>query len=321
MRGMKSRTVRLVLRKKIDAWLDSIEDPLVKEVAADNVIITGGAIVSLLLGEAPNDYDLYLKDRAAVITVANYYVRQFNLRKGTLKTTAVARCNPEVREVSALNIRGEEERRVIIYMKSAGVAGEQQENYHYFEGQPDEVTEDFMASLNVDPMGLAETMIEDVKPKNKKYRPVFFSDNAISLSDKVQVIIRFHGEPKDIHRNYDYAHTTCSYDYKENELILPQEALVAIMSKNLIYRGSLYPIASIFRLRKFIDRGWRISAGEMLKIMWQINRIDLDNHEILRDQLIGVDSAYMGQLISALKNAPKRVDDTYLAKLIDEIFE
>lgn len=44
---------------------------------------------------------------------------------------------------------------------------------------------------------------------------------------------------------------------------------------------------------------------------------------VLREQLLGVDQAYMHQLLRALENkeAGTRVDATYLAKLIDEIFE
>ena len=59
----------------------------------------------------------------------------------------------------------------------------------------------------------------------------------------------------------------------------------------------------------------------MLKIMWQVSQLDLKNPKVLREQLLGVDQAYMHQLISAIENATERVDATYLAKIIDEIFE
>nr|MCU0343906.1 T9SS type A sorting domain-containing protein [Ignavibacterium sp.] len=47
---------------------------------------------------------------------------------------------------------------------------------------------------------------------DKKYRPVFISENAITLSDKVQLVIRFYGTPAEIHDNYDYAHCMCYFD-------------------------------------------------------------------------------------------------------------
>ncbi len=115
----------------------------------------------------------------------------------------------------------------------------------------------------------------------------------------------------------------CYYDYGSGELVLHPEALEAILSKTLIYKGSLYPIASVFRVRKFIQRGWRITAGQLLKIIWQINEIDLKDPKVLREQLLGVDQAYMHQLLRALetKESNQKIDATYIAKLVDEIFE
>ena len=217
-------------------------------------------------------------------------------------------------------------------MKSAGVAGEDQAPYQYFESSTEGDTDDFMASLQSEEISggdgsVAEAVAAaaDVTDKNKKgsYRPVFLSENAITLSDKVQLVVRFYGEPSQLHENYDYAHAMCYYKYATDELSCPQEALECMLSKTLIYKGSLYPLASIFRLRKFIARGWRISAGQMLKIMFQISKLDLSDSKALYEQLIGVDQAYMHQLIRALENREPgtRIDATYLASLIDQIFE
>jgi hypothetical protein len=99
--------------------------------------------------------------------------------------------------------------------------------------------------------------------------------------------------------------------------------LKALMSRTLIYKGSLYPIASLFRIRKFLNRGFRISAGQMLKIVWQVNELNLSDRDVLREQLLGVDMAYMHQLIAALQDvkAHEKVDGTYLAEIIDTIFD
>ena len=157
-----------------------------------------------------------------------------------------------------------------------------------------------------------------------KFRPVFISDNAITLSDKVQLIIRFYGDTDKIHENYDFVHAKCYYDYAENKLVLPQAALEATLSKTLMYEGSLYPIASLFRIRKFIERGWRITADQMHKMLWQVNELNLKDPAVLRDQLMGVDQAYMSELLRIIENEErltKRIDSVYLAKLIDKIFQ
>jgi len=74
-------------------------------------------------------------------------------------------------------------------------------------------------------------------------------------------------------------------------------------------------------MKKFLDRGWRISAGEMLKIMWQISELDLKDQDMLREQLTGVDMAYMHELIAALKDvSADKINSTYIAEIIDRIF-
>lgn len=158
-------------------------------------------------------------------------------------------------------------------------------------------------------------------PKKDKYRVTFLSENAITLSNKIQIIIRFHGEPHEIHDNYDFAHAKCYWDHGKKILDLPAFAMECMMSRTLHYTGSLYPIASIFRMKKFIERGWRITAGQQLKIMWQISEIDLTDPAVLREQLTGVDLAYMRHLINVMQGLDKDdLNSTYVGKVIDRIF-
>jgi hypothetical protein len=325
MPGMKKSTIKLALKKKIDNWLSTVTDQTLIENIKKDVIVSGGAIASMLSEEKVNDYDLYFRTVETAKAVAEYYVSVFNsTNEIKTKNFILNSCKPEVKLKPIKNIKGEVEDRIVIYMKSSGVAGEGQSEYSYFENEEEVEADTFLDSIVSDnPIEVAEELLEETKSKgNSKYRPIFFSDNAITLSDKVQLIIRFYGEPNKILDNYDYAHSMCYYDYYPDNLVLHSEALEAILSKTLIYKGSLYPIASIFRTRKFISRGWRITAGQMLKILWQIKDIDLNNSDVLREQLIGVDQAYMSQLLSVLgDNKSTRIDSTYLAKLIDEIFE
>ena len=328
---MKKSTIKVILRKRIKALLETIDPQAkidgfnIREDIKANAVITGGCIVSLLTGEKVNDYDIYFKDMDAVERIAKYYVDKFNKNKGKLKSEAMRSCNPSVQRCTKTNLKGESEDRVVIKIQSAGVAGENQSTYKYFEGYGEEESDDFIGTLNVseENMEIGQNIVDMVKDKKApKYRPIFMSENAISLTDKVQLIIRFSGDLDEIHRNYDFSHCMCSYDYSKHALILPSDALEAIITKTLIYKGSLYPLASLFRIRKFIKRGWSITAGQILKIAQQVGKIDFDNVEQLTEQLIGVDQAYMAQLIDEIqKNKDQKIDEIYLAKLIDEIFE
>lgn len=316
--GMKASTVKTVIKYTIDKWLDTIEDESLRSCMASDIIVTGGCIASLLMGDGVNDYDVYFRTKETAFKYATYACENFNSNNNLI--SKVKDYTPFVKETQITNINGELEDRIVFFIKSAGMAEEDNDRaYDYFESLPAEDSEIFISG---DPIEAAELVKDEVRDKKKsRFRPVFLTDNAVTLSDKVQVIIRFWGEPSEIHRTFDYAHAMCYYDYAKNYLHLPQEALECMLSKTLIYNGSLYPIASLFRMRKFIKRGWRISAGQILKIVLQLEGKPLTDTDFLKEQLMGVDVAYMQQLISILRNEKGRVDATYIIKLIDKVFE
>jgi len=305
---MKAKTIKAVIRNKVNAWLESIEDETVRKLLAKNVIVTGGCIASMLLKEKVNDFDLYFRTQEAAEMAAGYYVAQF--KKNPPPRFA------DMREIPIhVLVEGD---RVKIVVKSAGIAsatGDQ--DYRYFEGDQDPGApnaEDYVQRA----MGIVEDAEDEGKPQ---YRPVFLSANAITLSQRVQLIVRFHGEPDEVHKNYDFAHCTNYWTSWNNELYLRPEALEALLTRELRYNGSRYPLCSIIRLRKFIKRGWTINAGQILKMVMQLNALDLTDLSVLEDQLTGVDVAYFIEVINALRERDeKTVDSAYLLEIIDRMF-
>jgi len=161
--------------------------------------------------------------------------------------------------------------------------------------------------------------------KGEKYFPDIITDNAISLSNNIQLIIRFYGDAKEIHRNFDYVHVMSYWTSDDGKLHINPDSLEAILTKELRYQGSLYPIASLFRLRKFLSRGWTITAGDIFKIAFQVSKLDMSDPKVIYDQLIGVDVHYFNHMITRIQEDLDQgkvsvVDEGYLAKLIDEIF-
>lgn len=305
--GYQEKTVRRILRKKIDDWISSLPETMRDEVEND-VLCTGGAPASMLLGEEVKDFDFYFKTKKTAELVARHYVERF------MKFHPECSIVPEV-QITATRVR--------INIKSAGVAGEGGDrDYEYFEtGDPrGESAEAFL-----DKQKLEEEKADKEAKDKEPYRPRFLSENAMSLSQKVQVVIRFYGELDEIHENYDFEHCKCGYDRATDMLYTPPTALLSLMSRTLYYTGSLYPLCSLFRVRKFVDRGWHISAGEILKMGFQVSELDLQDMGVLREQLIGVDMAYFWELLRVIddekeKRAGKPIDATYLGQLVDHIF-
>jgi hypothetical protein len=71
-RGFKRKTIEQTIRTKVKEWLASIDDIELRGVVKEHYIVTGGAITSMLLGDLPNDYDIYLDDTAVAARLANY---------------------------------------------------------------------------------------------------------------------------------------------------------------------------------------------------------------------------------------------------------
>ena len=306
---MKAKHIKSVLRRKFDIWVESIEDGSLRALVKRDSIISGGAITSMLLNEKIHDYDVYFKTHDTALNVAKYYVEQF-------KQNPPARFKGSEQTVE-ISVQDSDDR-IKIVVKSAGIAGEDsQDTYAYFEQVSDPTAaEEYVA----DALEATEPGNEDTG--KKKYRPVFLSSNAITLSDNIQLVIRFFGSVECIHENFDFMHCTCSWDAYTNELSLPKAALEAILARDLQYLGgSKYPLCSIIRTRKFIKRGWNINAGQYVKMCWDVSQLDLSDMAVLEDQMVGVDAAYFMEVLTLLReHDAEHVDGTYLMQIIDKVF-
>ncbi len=314
---MKIKTIQKVLQKKFDDWLASITDESLQKQVKQNSIITGGSIASMLLREEVNDFDIYFRNKETAVAVALYYVAQFNPRnKAGIAVPIYVEHSTE---------------RVQIVVKSAGIASEQgtTKPYEYFEGSTDGSAQAYVGEVMTDSASIEDryesteqaALATGDEPEKPKFRPVFMSTNAITLSHKVQLVLRFYGEPDEIHKNYDFVHCTNYWTSWDSKLTLRQEALESILTKELRYVGSKYPVCSIIRLRKFIARQWTVNAGQILKMIMQVNELNLKDFDVLRDQLTGVDCAYFCELLHKVhEKDPDKINTAYLVEIIDRMF-
>jgi len=355
---MKKKTIDAVITKKINSWLDSIEDKELAHNIKNDIVVTGGCITSMLLNEDVNDFDVYIKTKETLKALCQYYCNKFNennkgkenhlhrplhawvldgqdveaWKNGTKKLTEFAYDYPDIpyslikdwvytcteESKAFLNVSGmilnTPPDRVKIVINSDGIA----EDSDKVADKVEFSVPSYIEALN-DGDTVPETELEE-----GKYKPIFLSSNAITLSGKVQIIVRFYGKPAEIHENYDFVHATNYWTYSEGA-VLNQPALEAILNKELVYVGSKYPICSLVRTRKFIKRGWKINAGQYVKISFQISKLDLTNIYVLEDQLVGVDSIYFLNFIRAIKEQQLKykdfvLDQQYLTTVIDKIF-
>jgi len=333
---MNSRNIKANIHRKFNEWVNSITDKEVQELVKKNSIVSGGAITSLLLGDKPSDYDIYFTNLETVVKVAGYYLNEL-VKVGKVKDTTGKNAevfikigegfNAPIKHINELDFDSLEKKeyhpRVRFYIKSVGVISEESvENYQYFEQITDPNNVDVENFVDEITQAIEqEKLLKDRPP----FRPVFCSTNAITLSDRIQIILRFYGQPDEIHNNFDFVHTKNYWVSETNYLTLKTKALEATINKQLVYEGSVYPLASMFRIRKFLNKGWYINAADMLKIAFQISELDLKDVKVLEDQLMGVDVAYFRAMVKYLKeeiakDPTKVMGFHYLSSLLEKVF-
>jgi hypothetical protein len=294
---MQIKTIKKNIESKLNDWLDSIKDDRLRRSLKSNILVSGGSITSMLLSEPVNDYDVYIKDRDVLFSLCEYYTKDFpgiTILKGWEKEPLVADIEKNydttienIHNAYAIAVRNLKPEQVKLYFDSE--KGGMQVN-------------------------------EDKTESELLYEPTFFSPNAISLSNQLQIVVRFHGDNEAIHKTFDFIHATNYFTF-DSGLVTNKEALECILTKQLRYQGSLYPLTSIIRMKKFIKRGWNINAGEILKIMFQISELNLTDPDVLEEQLIGVDVAYFAKLIEILRGVNnEKISSAYLNTIIDKVF-
>ncbi len=308
---MRTKTISKVISKKIQDWINSIEDIGLRNSILENVVVTGGCITSMLLKQSPNDYDIYFTDAKLCKRVAEYYVKKMTTdnipvhltdAKGSFENT------PEFNPKLELHVH--------TYIGSSGYLSEKRDVLDADE-EADELLQD---EIEMTP---AEKVNTD-KGEKSRYRPVFITSNAITLSNKIQLITRFCGDPKKIHENFDFSHTKM-YWTKADGVVTNVDALECVLAKRLIYSGSKFPLCSFIRTRKFIQRGWTIDAGQYVKMGIQLSGMDLLDPKVLVQQLVGVDTTYFSWLLDELTKPEKlvdgKVDMQYAISLINFMFD
>ena len=303
---MQVKTIRTNIENKLNEWLGTITDIQLRKDVKENLLVSGGSITSMLLNEPVNDYDVYLTKMDIVKRIAEYYTKDIGgvvIFDGREKGKLIEEYNDREREngtsysvakdknSTAISLRNLKENQIKLYFE--GATGGMKLNDHLKEGE-----------LN--------------------YHVLYLSPNAISLSNNLQIVLRFWGTNEEIHKTFDFIHATNYFTFKDG-VVRNLPAIESILTKQLKYQGSYYPVTSIIRAKKFIKRGFNIGAGELLKIMFQISQLDLNNPDVLEEQLIGVDVAYFDLLITALRNKMTEEPDfklstEYFNELINRIF-
>lgn len=157
----------------------------------------------MFLGEKVNDFDVYFRDHDTTKKIAQYYVKRFS---------------PKNQRGIPLTIYVDDTaERVKIHIKSAGVASEDgtTKEYQYFETRSDDEANDYISDIIQDPGDIEETfqeteraVLEAEDDGKEKYRPVFMSTNAITLSQRLRIALCWKQVPNLLNHPFAQIHQT-----------------------------------------------------------------------------------------------------------------
>jgi len=334
---MKAKTIEKIITDKINDFIKSVDDKELQTKIRKNVIVTGGCITSMFLKEKVNDYDVYFKDIQTTYKVAEYYAKKMSAQYSReVKPEICVKLDNEkwvaIDSIDSVDAFTKES--FVSYEQAFKYIPEASEDVKYRVrcfiqstgtlGDPEVQGDDVDPELNQDPIIPELEKIDETEDNFNRYKPVYISSNAITLSHKLQIVLRFYGDPKTIHANYDFKHVTNYWTFDEG-LVTNVRALECILAKELVYVGSRFPLASIIRMRKFIQRGWTVNVGQIMKMVMQMQKFDLSNPYVLESMITGVDVAYThGLMYEIIKKteAGETIDvQRYFLDVLEKIFD
>ena len=188
---MQIKTIEKVIINKMNEWLETITDEDLRKETKNNLLVSGGSIASMLMGADVNDYDVYIKDINVLKKLTNYYIKPFEnegvwIADGREKKELLKKYCIEEEQISSNNYHSialrnlkEDQIKLMFESKEGGIR------------------------LN-----------EEKSKDELNYDPVFFSPNAISLSNDLQIVLRFWGDNKKIHETFDFVHATNYFTFE-----------------------------------------------------------------------------------------------------------
>jgi hypothetical protein len=150
----------------------------------------------------------------------------------------------------------------------------------------------------------------------------------------IQLISRFTGNPWQIMGWFDFTITQGVYDFGARwEIIDERKVFIGdfffgdrffqdIGKRKLVYLGSSkYPICAMHRTKKYIARGYDCPGSTIMHIALSIVQLKIENYGQLKDQLMGIDTSYLQNLLGEDRyNDALPVDyGTFLQEALDSI--
>lgn len=248
LRVMATQALTLAkLRYEVEEWLSTIVNEHLANRIRKCYVLAGGAIVSTVLGQEVNDYDIWLTDGTVMQEILGYYFYRDKIGVTAKFTVAVPP-----------NAYGIDITHPVVFNDVQTT----REGY----------------------------WIDRVDQENIQS----YSHFSMTLQNKIQLIYgRTANSASELVKTFDFEHNKVWLTATESNLN-PYEIDI-IRQPELMYTGSIYPLSSMLRIPKFLERGKTISAATMKRILDEILAMPKEE-QLAQTKFVRVSSD--GQIIS-----------------------
>jgi hypothetical protein len=147
--------------------------------------------------------------------------------------------------------------------------------------------------------------IASLPPDDKRIN----TDSALSVilgGHRVQLVKVLTGTPAEVIDSFDFTICQAAFDLDDG-FIVGADFFQHLAQRRLVFNiNAEYPICSLYRVRKFIKRGFHFSGIEAIKLGLRIQALKIETYADLRKQLMGIDTLFLRDLTDALKGQDEK---------------
>lgn len=116
-----------------------------------------------------------------------------------------------------------------------------------------------------------------------------------------QLICATFGRPEEIISKFDFTVCMSAWIPQHNTFCFDEYFMKHVAQKRLCFNVNAdFPICSLWRVLKYTKKGYKLPAVEAIKLALRIHSIQINCHDDLKRQLMGIDTIFLQELTNQL---------------------
>lgn len=118
------------------------------------------------------------------------------------------------------------------------------------------------------------------------------------------------GHPGEVVAKFDFTVCQAAFDFQEECFYVGERFFRDLSGRRLMYNDkSINPLSTLKRVPKYINKGFNIPSGELLKIAFAIRELKIENKQDLLEALEGISESFIPDKLSLNDMISKALSD------------